>query len=167
MEAEEAMKIKSIKEVVTVVTATPALTQSLKHTLEAVEREILAEADTLLPSKNSRAVAEMLKTGSRDKIANHLREEDNAVEENSRSKPVASLPDDPVIFRVTGAMAFSQPLRDTLEQVEEAIVFASCIFHGCDETAVRNQLKAGFERVHPHFARAKEELQQAGWPVKR
>lgn len=159
------MSVKSIKRVIAVVTATPALTQPLKQTLEAVKREILAEADTLLPSKNSRAVGEMLKTGSRDKIASHLREEDDAVENDP--KPVASLPDDPVIFRVKGAIAFSQPLRDTLKQVEEAIVFASCIFHRCDETAVRNQLKAGFERVHPHFVTAKEALQKAGWPVKR
>lgn len=160
------MSVKSIKRVIAVVTATPALTQPLKQTLEAVKREILAEADTLLPSKNSRAVGEMLKTGSRDKIANHLREED-AVEDDPKPKSVASLSDDPVIFRVKGAIAFSQPLRDTLEQVEEAIIFASCIFHRCDETAVRNQLKAGFERVHPHFVTAKEELQKAGWPVKR
>lgn len=161
------MSVKSIERFVAVVTATPALTQPLKQTLEAVKREILAEADTLLPSKNSRAVGEMLKTGSRDKIADHLREEDDAIEDDSKPKPVASVPDDPVIFRVKGAIAFSQPLRDTLEQVEEAIIFASCIFHRCDETAVRNQLKAGFERVHPHFVTAKEELQKAGWPIKR
>jgi hypothetical protein len=166
MGAKEVMSIKAIKDVITVVTATPALRQSLQQTLDAVKREILSEAATLLPEDRVRALGEILKTGARDKIASHLREENYVTEDTSKIQPVAYLPDDPVIFRVKGAIAFSQPLQETLEAVKKAIIYASCIRHRCDETAVRTQLKARYERVHSHFATAKQELQQAGWPIK-
>lgn len=167
MGAKEGVNIKAIKEVIAVVTATPALTQRLQQTLEAVEREIVSEVATLLPDDKVRTVCEMLKTGARTKIAAYLQEENRGAENVTEVRPVACLPDDPVIFRVRGAVALSQPLHDTMDEVEEAIIYASCIWHRCDETAVRTQLRSRYERVHSHFASAKRELHQAGWPEER
>lgn len=149
------------------VTATPAFTQSLQETLDAVERQIVAEAIRLLSTDgvrpdNVRAVCEMLGTRPQ-KIEKYLSEKKNP----ATPPPPSSLPDDSVIYRVKRTEAFSQPLTDTIETVKEAIVYAACIRYGCDETKVRRQLRAGFERIHAAFKAAKEDLAHTGWRERR
>jgi len=142
--------------VIFTVTAGDALDHPLEGTVQAVGRAVVLAALERL-GDNDRVICQALGTG-RKRIEKHL----SAPALPGSGRPGARDPDDPVIFRVTAALAFSQPLEDTIQAVERAIIRAACIRYGCDQHAVRESLCIGYERFIQHFAALGPELRLAG-----
>ena len=119
------------------VTAALAFNQPLEHTIEAVEHSIVLTAVDLL-GPNAQAISETLRTG-RQRIEKHFSAK------HSKHEQVLSDPDD-VIFGVTTAVAFSQPLDHTIEAVERAIIHAAYVRYDRNEHDVRALLHISHER---------------------
>jgi hypothetical protein len=155
-----------------VVTTKLAFSQPLKTTTREVEFSIVMAAKKWLVPKSEeaqapdremqgvRAVSMALQAGFQ-RIARHF------AEENKRSHVTQLVDSDAedVIFRVTAARVFSQPLKDTIRDVERAIILVACIRYRCNKDAVCKALKAGKGRVDRHFSDIRQELQFSGFPL--
>jgi hypothetical protein len=112
-----------------------AFKQPLSETVREVEHSIVLAAAEWLGDSALR-ISRTLRTG-RGRIDRYL----------SETPSLCFKPGD-VIFRVTAALAFSQPLDDTIRAVEEEIVLAVRIRYNCNESFARNLLRVGFEKIH-------------------
>lgn len=142
--------------VVVTITATPALSQSLKSTTGAVEWEIVLAAVQQLHTTNISQLADTLRTG-------HARIEKTLDKErHNYGGPVLWMPDDPVICRITTIYMFTHSLTESVRMAEREVIRAACIACRCNERAVRRLLHAGHDRFKRQFLTIREELGLGG-----
>ena len=134
-----------------------AFGQRLEQTIRDVERAIVLDAVALL-GPSTGAISDALRTGH-DRIERYL-EERQRDRQSTHVRPSCLIYErDDVIFNVSRALAFSQPLEVTVQDVERAIVFAACSQYGCDESAITRLLVTGGRRVRKHLDTIRAELQ--------
>ena len=143
------------------VTAGNALDKPLEGTVRAVERAVVLAALKRFGEDDS-TICKVLQTG-RNRIEKCLSQ---PMAHGSERPMFRHDPDGPVIFRVTAALAFGQPLQDTIREVERAIIRASCIQYHCNQHEVRKSLSVGHERFRRHFSDLEPELRPTECPEK-
>jgi len=159
MDAQEMTeRIRVIEPVIVTVTATPALTLPLGVLIKAVERKIVIAVHDLLADDKTQAIADVLQADWR-----HVNRILNEPYRHAVPRPEAALPDDPVIFRATVTTVFSQPLAETLDDAENAIVYTAYIWSRTNQNSARDILKFGYNRGKHHLKEVQQELGYTGW----